>query len=101
MIKRTLYFSNPCYLKKMVMQIYIEFPEKKYKPHAVVPIEDIGILILDSPHITLGNALIAGLNQNNVTVLSQVSFIPNYLGATQSRTQTKRPTVIFITFAPH
>ncbi len=52
------------------MQMSIEFPEKENKPPASVPIEDIGILILDSPHITLTNALIAELNQNNVAVLS-------------------------------
>lgn len=70
MIKRTLYFGNPCYLKKKDMQMNIEFPEKEYKPTASIPIEDIGILILDSPHITITHALIAELNQNNVAVLS-------------------------------
>jgi CRISPR-associated protein Cas1 len=70
MIKRTLYFGNPCYLRKKDMQMNIEFPEKENRPLASVPIEDIGILILDSPHITLTNALIAELNQNNVAVLS-------------------------------
>ncbi len=70
MIKRTLYFGNPCYLKKKDMQMNIEFPSTENKPPASVPIEDIGILILDSPHITLTNALIAELNQNNVAILS-------------------------------
>lgn len=70
MIKRTLYFGNPCYLKKKDMQLSIEFPEKEEKPSTSVPLEDIGILILDSPHITLTNALIAELNQNNVAVIS-------------------------------
>lgn len=70
MIKRTLYFGNPCYLKKKDMQLNVEFPEKDAKPAASVPIEDIGILILDNPHITLSNALIAELNQNNVALLS-------------------------------
>jgi len=70
MIKRTLYFGNPCYLKKKDQQLAIEFPEKENKPSASVPIEDIGMLVLDSPHITLTNALIAELNQNNVAVIS-------------------------------
>jgi len=70
MIKRTLYFGNPCYLKKKDMQLSIEFPEKDNKPSTSVPLEDIGILILDSPHITLTNALVAELNQNNVAVIS-------------------------------
>ena len=70
MIKRTLYFGNSCYLKKKDMQLAIEFPEKGNKPVATIPIEDIGIVILDSPHITITNALIAELNQNNVAILS-------------------------------
>jgi len=70
MIKRTLYFGNPCYLKKKDMQMSIDFPEKENKPATSVPIEDIGMLILDSPHITITNALLAELNQNNVAVLS-------------------------------
>jgi len=48
----------------------IDFPEKENKPATSVPIEDIGMLILDSPHITITNALLAELNQNNVAVLS-------------------------------
>ena len=40
MIKRTLYFGNPCYLKKKDMQLSIEFPEKEEKPSASVPLED-------------------------------------------------------------
>jgi CRISPR-associated protein Cas1 len=70
LIKRTLYFGNTCYLKKKVMQMNIDFPEKENKPSVSVPIEDIGILILDSPHITLTNALIADLNENNVAIIS-------------------------------
>ena len=70
MIKRALYFGNPCYLKKKDMQLVVEFPEKENKPTALVPIEDIGIVVLDSPHITFTNALIAELNQNNVAVIS-------------------------------
>lgn len=70
MIKRTLYFGNPCYLSKKDMQLLIGFPEKECKPAATVPIEDIGILILDSPHITLTHALVAELNENNVAIIS-------------------------------
>ena len=70
MIKRTLYFGNPCYLKKKDMQMQVEFPEKDAKPPVTIPIEDIGILVLDSPHITLTHALLAELNDNNTAVLS-------------------------------
>jgi CRISPR-associated protein Cas1 len=48
----------------------IEFPEKDNKPSVSVSIEDIGILLLDHPQITITNALIADLNQNNVAMIS-------------------------------
>jgi CRISPR-associated protein Cas1 len=70
MIKRTIYIGNPCYLKKKDLQLNIEFPEKENKPSTSIPIEDIGILILDSAQITLTHALIADLNENNVAVIS-------------------------------
>jgi CRISPR-associated protein Cas1 len=70
MIKRTLYFGNPCYLKKTDRQMIIEFPEKDIKPIVSVPIEDIGIVLLDHPQITITNALIADLNQNNVAIIA-------------------------------
>ncbi|PKP54176.1 MAG: type II CRISPR-associated endonuclease Cas1 [Bacteroidetes bacterium HGW-Bacteroidetes-1] len=70
MIKRTLYFGNPCYLKKKDMQMHIDFPEKENKPPAIIPIEDVGVVVLDNPHITLTNALIAELNQNNTAIIS-------------------------------
>lgn len=48
----------------------IEFPSTENKPPAAVPIEDIGMLILDNPHITITHALLAELNENNVAILS-------------------------------
>lgn len=50
--------------------MHIEFPEKDCKPPTSVPIEDIGILVLDCAHITLTHALMAELNENNVAVIS-------------------------------
>ena len=70
MIKRTLYFGNPCYLKKKDLQMSVEFPEKEEKPISTIPIEDIGIVVLDHPHITLTHALIAALSDNNVAIVS-------------------------------
>ena len=70
MIKRTLYFGNPCNLKKKDKQLCVDFPEKENKPPVSVPIEDIGILFLDSAQITLTNSLIADLNDNNVAIIS-------------------------------
>jgi CRISPR-associated protein Cas1 len=69
-IKRTLYFGNPCYLKKRDMQMAIEFPEKEWKPGTSIPIEDIGIVVLDCPQITLSHALIAALGDQNTAIIS-------------------------------
>lgn len=77
MIKRTLYFGNPCSLKKRDMQLSISFPDDEKKENANVPIEDIGLIILDNPHITLTNALLMALNENNTAVIScDTSHLP-------------------------
>lgn len=70
MIKRTLYFGNPCHLKKKDMQLNIAYPAEEKKDSVNVPIEDIGLIVLDNPFITLTNALIISLNENNTAVIS-------------------------------
>ncbi len=45
MIKRTLYFGNPAYLKTSNEQLVIEMHDSGETKQ--VPIEDIGLLILD------------------------------------------------------
>ena len=70
MIKRTLYFGNPAYLKTLNDQLIIETvlpaplvfegKEKEVKPIAkTIPIEDIGLLILDHRQITILNLRLA------------------------------------------
>lgn len=70
MIKRTLYFGNPAYLRKEQDQLKIEFPKEKEKPSRNIPIEDIGILILDHPRLTVTQALLQALIGNNAALLS-------------------------------
>ncbi len=70
MIKKTIYFGNPCYLKKKDMQMAIEFPEKEMRPSTSVPIEDIGLIMLDHPQITVSHALIIALNEQNTAIIS-------------------------------
>ena len=48
----------------------IEFPEKEGKPGTSIPIEDIGIVVLDCPQITLSHALIAALGDQNTAIIS-------------------------------
>ena len=75
MIKRTLYFGNPTYLKTTNEQMVIEM----YDPAnggtgtgetKTVPIEDIGIVILDHQQITITQSLLAKLLSNNTAVIT-------------------------------
>lgn len=68
MIKRTLYFGNPAYLKTKDEQLFFEGPDTGETKQ--VPIEDIGVLILDNPQITITQALIAKLLANNVALIT-------------------------------
>lgn len=67
MIKRTLYFGNPAYLKTTNEQLVIERKDEDAKQ---VPIEDIGIVILDHQQITITQALMAKLLDNNVALIT-------------------------------
>jgi CRISPR-associated protein Cas1 len=68
MIKRTLYFGNPAYLKTKDEQLVYEGTDTG--EIKVVPIEDIGVLILDHQQITISQALIAKLLANNVALIT-------------------------------
>jgi CRISPR-associated protein Cas1 len=98
MIKRTLYFGNPAYLSKKDEQLVIRLgstekeetktteenseqvvsePDIKYEDRKnqqavqnTVPIEDVGIIILDSPQITITQGLLASLLENNTALVS-------------------------------
>jgi CRISPR-associated protein Cas1 len=67
-IKRTLYFGNPAYLKTTNEQMVIEMQDSgKTKS---VPIEDIGLVILDHQQITITQSLLAKLLSNNTAVIT-------------------------------
>jgi CRISPR-associated protein Cas1 len=67
MIKRTLYFGNPAYLKTTNEQLVVERKEEETKS---IPIEDLGLVILDHQQITISQALLAKLLANNVAVIT-------------------------------
>ncbi|HXS60086.1 MAG TPA: type II CRISPR-associated endonuclease Cas1, partial [Candidatus Sulfopaludibacter sp.] len=67
MIKRTLYFGNPSYLKTTNEQLVIEMQDSGETK--TVPIEDIGIIILDHQQITITQSLLAKLLSNNTAVI--------------------------------
>jgi len=55
----------------------VEYPEKEEKASISVPIEDIGLVILDNPQILLTNALMMALNDNNSAIMScDTSHLP-------------------------
>ena len=68
MIKRTLYFGNPAYLKTNNEQLIIEMKDSGETKET--PIEDIGLLILDHQQITITQALLAKLLSNNTAVIT-------------------------------
>ena len=68
MIKRTLYFGNPAYLKTKDEQLV--FSNADTGEIKMLPIEDIGVLILDNQQITITQALIAKLLINNVALIT-------------------------------
>ncbi len=80
MIKRTLYFGNPAYLSVRLAQLEIRLPEVErnptlsdnFKSSAVkrIPIEDIGVVILDNKHITVTQGALGALLDNNAAVIS-------------------------------
>ena len=75
MIKRTLYFGNPAYLKTKNEQLVIEMPDPANGGTGTgetksVPIEDIGIIILDHQQITLTQAVMAKLLENNTALIT-------------------------------
>ena len=66
MIKRTLYFGKPAYLKTKDEQLI--FQSEDTGEIKTLPIEDIGVLIIDHQQITITQALIAKLLENNVAL---------------------------------
>ncbi len=69
MIKRTLYFGNPAYLRRQDDQLKVLKP-KEATELASIPIEDIGVMVLDHPQVTLSQALLSCLMANNVALIS-------------------------------
>jgi len=80
MIKRTLYFGNPSYLSLHNSQLLLRMPEVekndllpsefKREAKASIPVEDIGIVVLDHKQITITQALLEALMENNAVVIT-------------------------------
>ena len=72
MIKKTLCFSNQAYLSSKLGQLVIELPGKdgRASTKTTRPIEDIGVLIIESQAITITSNLLCCLLENNVAVIT-------------------------------
>jgi len=80
MIKRTLHFGNPVYLGLRNGQLTIKLPEveknstlpEDFKKNNIttIPVEDIGVLVLEHPQITITHSLLGALLDNNTSVLT-------------------------------
>lgn len=80
MIKRVICFSNPAYLSMRLGQLVIKLPEVENAPHLpelvrresvrTVPIEDIGVVVLDNKQITLTQGLMVALLDNNCAIVT-------------------------------
>ncbi len=68
MIKRTLYFGNPTYLKTKNEQLVVELVDTGEVKTAAM--EDIGVLILDHQQITITQSVLAKLLENNTAVVT-------------------------------
>ena len=66
MIKRVLCFENPARLSLKLAQLVVELQDVT----RTVPIEDIGVVILDHKQITITHALIDALLTNNCAIVT-------------------------------
>lgn len=80
MIKKTLYFGNPAYLSLRDNQLVIKLPEvesndtlpdgMKKDTVRTIPIEDIGVVVIDNQRITLTSAVLEALLENNSALIT-------------------------------
>ncbi len=80
MIKKTLYFGNPAYISLRNEQLVIKLPEVekndslpelfKRNSEKTLPIEDLGVVVLDHKQITITHGLIEKLLDNNIAIIT-------------------------------
>ena len=74
MIKRTLYFGSPAYCSVKDEQLVIKQPEERdmfgEERVTTAPIEDIGVVVLDHPRVTVSHRALELLLENNAAVIT-------------------------------
>lgn len=68
MIKRTLLVESPCYLSVKNGQILFR-PTGEPEKQRVIPLEDVGFIILESPQISISSRLLSMLSENGTAVI--------------------------------
>lgn len=72
MIKRTLFFGNPAYLSLRNEQLVVKLTDAQTQEEVVktVPIEDVGVVVLEDRQITITNGAMDALLKNNCAVVT-------------------------------
>ena len=72
MIKRTLFFGNPAYLSLRNEQLVVKLTDAQTQEEVVktMPIEDVGVVILEDRQITITNGAMDALLKNNCVVIT-------------------------------
>ena len=77
MIKRTLCFTNPAYLSLKNEQLVVKIPQSsdtesksESMSTTTIPIEDIGVVVIDNRQITITSAVMDALLANNCALIT-------------------------------
>ena len=70
MIKRTIAFLNPAYLSLRNAQMVVKLEKGDDAETRTLPIEDLGVVLLDHRQITITHGLMAALLENNVALIT-------------------------------
>ena len=71
MMKRTIYIGNPAYLSLRLKQMEVRQPsDDRETAVRTIPIEDIGVVVLDNRRITITSGAMEALLENNCAVIT-------------------------------
>ena len=74
MIKRTLCFTNPAYLSLKNEQLVVKIPQsdgdRQSEKVTTIPIEDIGVVVIDNRQITITSGVMDALLANNCAMIT-------------------------------
>lgn len=92
MIKKTIYFSKPCSVS--LRQCQMEITDKETGDVKTVPIEDIGIVLVENQRVSMTMPVLNALADNNTTVVicnekmqPNALFLPMVGNTVQAETQ--------------